>query len=157
MSILGLRTNKNHAPCKECGGPMVKRDRESSTTFWNRPHCSQPCAQRARYNVAERLRALSGRNCACGRPIIHRAGEDLTNFAKRKTCCEPDCIAARKTGTGNPSRPSMRPRPAIEIGDDVMDYGAGFASQNVDPGDGGPIRLLKPLPGGVGSVAGRYL
>lgn len=126
---------------KTCDDPVCKKAMRS---------LSQSVAGKLRRNNTESRLPKSKQCPICDVAFCRRAGELVQNWLSRKTCCtEHQYLLQSLTKKQQHFRDEGIKLDATT----PEDYGAGFHSQNTDPGDGGPIRLSKPdyqTYGGVG-------
>lgn len=154
----------DHPPCEFCRQPMFQRVDEAGWHYRRRKCCNTKCSNRLKARhcrerpkaAAERVAIAETRSCiVCGGKMVFRAFEKVGNFENRRTC-SPECTTQYR---GIQASLAVRAKAVLEVTPrqtKPIDYGEGFGAHNIDPGDGGPIRLDKPLTHTAGGV-GRYL
>lgn len=140
----------DHPPCKACGRALVRADGETPFKFARRQTCGTRCQAvvQSRRKAEARAAAIAAHEhppCAapgCNKPVEPYKCEPPSHWMNRKTCGRA-CALALASHHGiatsddlaamRPDRPTAKP-----------DFGNGFSAHNIDPGDGGPLRILRP-------------
>jgi hypothetical protein len=96
----------------------------------------------------------------CDNPLIRRAKESPSEYVKRQTCCVRCGAALGKLKRGKlPPRPPAPPPQEFIPWPRVTgetDWNGAFARHNVVPGDGGPLRVSKPINHSPGSSSAAW-
>lgn len=120
--------------CPACGKIIVRRPGEKPSHFAARKCCDYACSGAASH--IGRSHDLTCPFCRA-RPRQKRAkGCDL--YA---TCGDPKCTTAARAGYLNGRHGKQPQWPAIT---GEVDWGNGFAAHEIEPGDGGVLRVGRP-------------
>jgi hypothetical protein len=127
--------------CEQCGVTYGKRPREHIVRFQTRRFCSYRCS-----NISRIKPGKPHAPCIkCGGPVRRRDNESHSRFSERQ-CCSTKCARELNAQGASDWHAAQReePRGWPEMTGSRL-RGRPFAAFDKDPGDGGLMRLPRPV------------
>lgn len=156
-----------HAPCRGCGGPVERREREALVDFERRFTCSTECAATTRAKTSAEwaevwleLEALHEPCPICDTKFPHNPDESRSKYVARLCCNDPACKRAIKKRAGaraGGTLPHVCPQGEF-VEFEAIDFGDGFRDYVVDP-DRSVFRRISPASDArtLGGVSGGWV